>query len=116
MHRRQIHQSSSQTNPIPCTTGIVATSTIDLSPSQVESSTGAMKSDYRSYEIRQGGTPSPPPPAGADLRPWLHSHRIHKYLRLLDYIATSDEKSTYLAREKLHRRRGESSVEAREGR
>jgi hypothetical protein len=48
--------------------------------------------------------------------PWLHSHRIYRYLRLLDSIATSDEKSTYLAREKLRGRRKESFVEAREDR
>jgi len=70
-----------------------------------------MKSGYRSYEIGRGGTP--PAPSGADLRPWLHTHRIYRYLHLLDSIATSDEKSTYLAREKLRGRRGESSVEAR---
>ena len=55
-------------------------------------------------------------PSDADLHPLAPNHWIYRYLRLLDSTATSDEKSTYPAREKLRGKRRESSVETRDGR
>ena len=67
----QIHQPSSQTNQIPCTTDIAATSTIHSSPSQVESITGAMKSGYRTMAAskRELGRAASGRPASKPWRP-----------------------------------------------